>query len=87
MRSWYEDVLPEQTFATVRPSCDLSVGLHAYQHLSENISRTSFFAFEGAQTLGTAPSAAAKYGKKSAMCNNTTTFFGSLRVDGGRRFL
>ncbi|KAH9811079.1 hypothetical protein DFH28DRAFT_881512 [Melampsora americana] len=61
MRSWYQEFLPEQTLATVRPSCDILVGLHAYGYLSKNLSRPSVFTFQGAQSLATAPGATANY--------------------------
>ncbi|EGG08806.1 uncharacterized protein MELLADRAFT_104658 [Melampsora larici-populina 98AG31] len=61
MRSWYQDVLPAQTLATVRLSCDLVIGLDAYQYLSKNLPRPSVITFQGAQALATAPGTASKY--------------------------
>ena len=87
MRSWYQDVLPAQTLATVRLSCDLVIGLDAYQYLSKNLPRPSVITFQGAQALATAPGTASKYREKSAMCINGTSFFGSLWFDSGRRIL
>ncbi|EGG00737.1 uncharacterized protein MELLADRAFT_67624 [Melampsora larici-populina 98AG31] len=76
--SWYQDVSPAQTLATVRLSCDLVMGLDAYQYLSKNLPRPSVITFQGAQALATAPGTASKYREKSAMCINGTSFFGSL---------